>query len=160
MNIYLCCIAFAFTVVIVAANDLARGFNDDISWVTFEEGKKLSTEQNKPLLLLIHKSWCGACKALKPHFATSKEIEELSKEFVMVNVVDEEEPSDKAFAPDGGYIPRIIFIDPAGNVLTDVINEKGNESYKYYYHSPEDIVESMSRVLGRQAEQKPKSEEL
>ena len=33
---------------------------------------------------------------------------------------------------------RLCLSDPAGNVLTDVINEKGNESYKYYYHSPED----------------------
>ena len=31
---------------------------------------------------------------------------ELSEDFVMVNLGDDEEPSDPKYKPDGGYIPR------------------------------------------------------
>ncbi|KAB0387046.1 hypothetical protein FD755_002002, partial [Muntiacus reevesi] len=50
---------------------------------------------------------------------------------------DEEEPKDEDFSPDGGYIPRILFLDPSGKVRPEIINENGNPSYKYFYISAE-----------------------
>lgn len=98
-------------------------------------------------MYVIHKTWCGACKQLRPKFAESTEIEELSKKFVMVNLQDEEEPSDSSYAPDGGYIPRIVFADSEGTVKEELINEKGNPKYKYYYSDAASIVESMRGAL-------------
>jgi protein-disulfide reductase (glutathione) len=48
--------------------------------------------------------------ALKSQFSASKAIEDLSSHFVMVNVEDSEEPKDEQYFPDGGYVPRILFV--------------------------------------------------
>lgn len=97
-------------------------------------------------MLIIHKSWCGACKALKPKFKDSEEIAKLSKYFVMVNTLDDDEPKDPMYSPDGGYIPRILFISD-GKVQEDLIHENGNPKYKYYYHSPDGIINTMQRAI-------------
>ncbi|CAF93073.1 unnamed protein product, partial [Tetraodon nigroviridis] len=46
---------------------------------------------------------------------------------------DEEEPKDDSFSPDGGYIPRILFLDPSGKVHPEITNKNGNPNYKYFY---------------------------
>ncbi|KAJ6662553.1 hypothetical protein lerEdw1_011690 [Lerista edwardsae] len=53
---------------------------------------------------------------------------------------DEEEPKDDTFSPDGGYIPRILFMDPSGRVHPEIINERGNPSYKYFYTNAEQEI--------------------
>lgn len=50
---------------------------------------------------------------LQREFKTSSRLDDLKKlaeNFVMVEVVDDEEPEDDKYAPDGGYIPRILFL--------------------------------------------------
>ncbi|KAL5016576.1 hypothetical protein ScPMuIL_006165 [Solemya velum] len=132
-----CLFFFLVSLCTCTANELSRGWGDDIEWITLEDGLVKAKDEQKPLMLLIHKSWCGACKALKPKFEAAKEITTLSSEFVMVNVQDEEEPKDSQYSPDGGYIPRVLFLDYNGNVRTEFYNEKGNEKYKFYYPVPD-----------------------
>lgn len=81
------------------------------SWQTLEAGKAESLRSGKPLLLLIWKTWCGACKSLRPKFAASSDIAAEAPGFVMVNVVDDEEPSDALYKPEGaGYSAlRLLF---------------------------------------------------
>jgi len=65
----------------------------------------------------------------------------------MVNTQDEDEPPEETYRPDGGYIPRIMFFNPNGELLKDVINEYGNPQYKYYYYDVESMMSSMKKVI-------------
>ncbi|EDO43891.1 predicted protein [Nematostella vectensis] len=128
---------------------LARGWGDHIKWRTYLDGLEEAKKSGKPIMLVIHKTWCGACKALKPKFAESTEISALSNMFVMVNTEDEEEPRNKEFVPDGGYIPRIFFLDAFGNVQKDFYNEFGNQKFKYFYGDAESIARSMKKAAAK-----------
>jgi len=127
----------------VAAESNGRGWNDNIDWKTWDEGLALAKSTNKPAMLVIHKTWCGACKSLKPKFAESKEIEAESQNFIMINLQDDEEPKDASFAPDGGYIPRIIYVSPDGIPRPDIFNKNRPDQYKYFYSSAEEVVQGM-----------------
>jgi len=137
----------------------AHGFNDGIEWHTLDEGLALAKTENKPIMLLIHKSWCGACKRLKPEFQNSPDIVPLSKNFVMVNTVDDAEPKDSMFSPDGGYIPRILFLTPQGEVQPEIFN-KGRDNYKYFYPSIGEVITTMKSVMGAAATSTAAKQEL
>ncbi|KAK6747447.1 hypothetical protein RB195_000568 [Necator americanus] len=130
-------------------NPLAHGFTDEIDWVEWDRAIGVAKDLNKPIFFLIHKTWCGACKGLKNEFKTSfktPELIELSKKFVMVNVEDDDEPEDDKYAPDGGYIPRILFLDTdADPLLTN--NENNYKNNKYFYPLVPQIIDGMKRAL-------------
>merc|ERR1719272_823968 len=113
-------LSFALVAATIAAvrggAELGRGWNDEIEWQTMEAAKEAAATSGKPIMVVIHKTWCGACKSLKPKFAASKEIQKVAEMFEMVNAQDDEEPKGEEFTPDGGYIPRIMFLTPGGEV--------------------------------------------
>eukprot|EP00026_Physarum_polycephalum_P018936 Phypoly_transcript_20728.p1 GENE.Phypoly_transcript_20728~~Phypoly_transcript_20728.p1 ORF type:complete len:156 (+),score=22.11 Phypoly_transcript_20728:169-636(+) len=131
-----------------SSDSLARGWGDDITWHTLDAARALSKENGKPVMIIIHKSWCGACKRLKPDFAGSSDIVKLSANFNMVNALDDEEPADEEFKPDGGYIPRIFYLDPATQkVRTDIYNKAGSDKYKYFYSDASAVLAGMKSAL-------------
>ncbi|XP_073239584.1 uncharacterized protein [Porites lutea] len=133
---------------IIENNFLARGFGDSIAWVTFEDGLEQIKKSDKLMLLLIHKTWCGSCKALKPKLAASKEFAQMSRHFVMVNTEDEEEPKGSQFIVDGEYIPRVLFLNPEGKVIDEIWNEGTKHPHvKYYYSGPQELIAAMKRAL-------------
>ena len=147
MRTSLLAVALFGIICLSAANEWSRGFGENVNWVSFEEGKKISKETGKPQLLLIHKTWCGACKRLKGSFSDDSAVVALQDHFVMSNVEDDEEPQEDEFRPSGsGYIPRILFLEN-GVVRDDVFNANGNPSYKYFYPNVEAVAEGMKHAL-------------
>ncbi|EYB88213.1 hypothetical protein Y032_0251g193 [Ancylostoma ceylanicum] len=135
----------------IYSNPLAHGFGEDIDWVPWDDAIEKALDNNKPIFLLIHKTWCHACKALKKTFQQSnarKAFKKLSEYFIMVNTEDDEEPFEEEYRPDGKYIPRLLFLDKNGDLLEQFKNKKAEyKNYAYYYSSPADIINSMKEVL-------------
>ncbi|PAV63962.1 hypothetical protein WR25_18791 [Diploscapter pachys] len=132
-------------------NPLAHGFGNDIDWVQWDDAIEKALDESKPIFLLIHKTWCHACKALKKTFQQSnarKAFKTLSQHFIMVNTEDDEEPFEDEYKPDGKYIPRLLFLDRNGDLLSEFKNKKAEyKNYGYYYSSPADILNTMKDVL-------------
>lgn len=133
-----------------AATAPSNGFGEQIAWRGFDEGLAEATKLARPLMLVVHASWCGQCKALQPKFS-EPELQELSAQFVMVNVDQDQAPRALEFAPDGTYVPRVLFIDPqTGKPDTSLVNE--NRGRTIYYYSPiDDLVGTMKKALDRHA---------
>ncbi|XP_065197371.1 thioredoxin domain-containing protein 12-like [Sycon ciliatum] len=127
---------------------LARGFGDHLDWKTQADGLAEAKESGKPIMMLIHKSWCSACNALKKEFQNpNDDIDKLSKHFVLVNLEDDEEPREEKYGPDGKYIPRILFLHSDGEPDVDIQNVEGNPNYVYFYSQASEVTASMKEAL-------------
>uniref|UniRef100_A0A914E580 RING-type E3 ubiquitin transferase n=1 Tax=Acrobeloides nanus TaxID=290746 RepID=A0A914E580_9BILA len=130
-------------------NPLAHGLGDDIDWVEWDQAVSISLDLNKPIFLLIHKTWCGACQSLKGRLSKDpkrNEFVELSKKFVMVNLEDDEEPQDEKYAPDGGYIPRLFFLDKKGDPMA-IDNKEKYAKNPHFYPELTQILGAMKKAL-------------
>ncbi len=129
----------------------SNGFNDDIAWHGLDEGLAQAKQTGRPLMLLVHASWCNRCKELVPVFHDER-IEALSERFVMVNVDQDREPRVEAYAPDGTYIPRVLFFDPdTGRPDTSLLNPRRSRT-RYYYSPVDDLAGVMTKALARYGE--------
>lgn len=115
---------------------VSRGWGKNIKWVkNYEEGLSEISKSQKPLMVIHHLDNCPHSKALKEAFVADKSIQKMAKnDFIMLNVV--EETGDKNLAPDGYYVPRILFVDPSQTVRTDIV---GKYSENLYAYTPDDL---------------------
>lgn len=126
----------------------AHGFNDAIAWTPLQQAIADSADTSMPLMLVVHASWCSKCKALAPSFG-NPELQALSEKFIMVNVDQDATPESLQYAPDGTYIPRVLFFDPkTGEVDPELLNPVRNR-FKYFYMPKDDLVGTMKKALER-----------
>jgi protein-disulfide reductase (glutathione) len=131
-----------------AATAPSHGFGEAIAWRHLDEGLRQAKSEGRPLMLVVHASWCSQCKALKPVFSEER-LRALSEQFVMVNVDQDQTPAAFGYAPDGSYIPRVLFIDPSTGTADESLQNPRRERYHYYYGPQDDLPAMMEKALER-----------
>jgi protein-disulfide reductase (glutathione) len=126
----------------------SHGFGDAIAWRSLEEGLAESRAEGRPMMLVVHASWCSQCKALKPAFSDPR-LRALSERFVMVNADQDQTPAVLGYAPDGSYIPRVLFFDPTTGSPDESLNNPSRSRYHYYYGPQDDLPAMMEKALER-----------
>jgi len=130
-----------------AATAPANGYGDRIAWRGLDEGLREAAALGRPLMLVVHAAWCPRCKELKRRFFDPA-LAAASERFIMVNLDQDAQPEGLRYGPDGQYIPRILFLDPKGQ-LDATLSNAGRSKYKYFYSHRDDLVGVMQTALDR-----------
>lgn len=129
----------------------ANGWGDEIAWRGLSEGLDEAKRERMPLMLVVHTSWCSKCKKLKASTFRDQKLHELSEQFVMINIDQDAEPNALDYAPDGDYIPRVVFLDPDGKVDAELKNSRPSR-FSYFYMPQDDLIGTMQKALERHAQ--------
>lgn len=127
----------------------ADGWNDAIAWRGLDEGLREAKSTDRPIMLVVHTSWCSKCRALKGLFNRDEQLAELSEQFIMVHADQDNVPQATLYAPDGTYIPRVMFLDSDGKLDKELQNPNRSSKFRYFYTPQEDLVGTMREALDR-----------
>lgn len=127
--------------------DLADVWNGaEIDWRDVRSGIYESSKTGRPVLMVFHASWCPSCKKYRKVFFDQR-IVELSRDYVMILVdADADKMVNGAFAPDGTYVPRTLFLDSQGNIQSQ-LHGAGDPKYPHSIdiESPEELLSLMRK---------------
>jgi thiol:disulfide interchange protein len=106
------------------APNLAEAWNAPaIAWHTLATGIPKATRTGKTVMMVFHAPWCTACAKFRSVFKDERVVA-ASRGVVMILVdADADKTANGAFAPDGTYVPRTLFLSPAGEVRTDLVGK-------------------------------------
>ena len=103
-----------------------------IAWREPDAAFAAAKRENKPIMLVLFTTWCPHCKRFGALLSDAR-IAAASKSFVMVHVnSDDNQALAQKYAPDGMYIPRTLFLDPDG-ALVSTIRANTNGRFQYFY---------------------------
>jgi thiol:disulfide interchange protein len=120
----------------------------EIAWRDVGPGIRESTSTGKPVIMVFHATWCSSCKRYREVWKDSGVVA-ASKSFVMILVdVDKDPDANGSFAPDGTYVPRTIFYDSEGNVMSDVRGSDPEYPHTIDLDDPGELRGLMNKAAG------------
>ena len=116
-----------------------------IEWHDYREGMDEIEITGRPGVLLFYTNWCPHCTRYSTVFH-DREVVGLARDFVMIRVdKDQAEQLNAEYASRGGYVPRTLFLDSAGQV--DWTAAGSHPRYPHFLDTtdPDELVSLMRR---------------
>lgn len=129
---------------------VAEGWNNDaIEWLDFEDGQAEQKKTGKPMLVVIHTTWCPFCARYKKQFFDPRVVE-LAKSFVMVMMDRDLEKAETAkLGPGLNYMPRTLFFSPNGTLRPEIKGANPEFPHWLNHDAPEELVAVMKMALAK-----------
>ena len=142
----------AVVLALLARSALAHDWNDaNVAWKGFDEGLALAQNEKKPVCLIVYTEWCPHCGNFAKIFHDQTVVEK-AKQFVMIHAdQDKEKERTQKYAPDGGYIPRTMFLASDGTLAADVHAPRPQYQYFYVEKDPASVLAGMDAALAKLA---------
>ena len=146
-------VRFALAGVLLAALAVparAHDWNDaNVAWKSLDDGLALAKKDGKPVCLVVYTEWCPHCANYSKVFHDATVVAR-SKQLVMVRLdQDKEKERTQKYAPDGGYIPRTMFLAPDGTLAADVHAPRPQYQYFYDEKDPASVLAGMDAALAK-----------
>ncbi len=124
-----------------------RWNGSQIQWRSWDDGLAESRRTGRPMIAVLHATWCRTCRSYRRIFYTFAAVEK-AKQVVMVLVdVDQQAEIANKLTPDGRYVPRNFAIDARGMPRLEIVSS--NPKYKYFLDpsQPSGFTAFVDRVL-------------
>lgn len=123
-------------------------WNDQgIQWRQYEEGLAQAKTAQKPVCLIFFTEWCPHCTNYSKVFHEPAVVER-AKDFVMIRVeADKNRELAGKHEPDGGYVPRTLFLSPSGAFDPDLRDHDGKYQYFYSEKDPAPLLAKMAQAV-------------
>jgi thiol-disulfide isomerase/thioredoxin len=133
-----------------AARNAGESWNDaQIDWQPYEQGMERAKAEGKPVCVVIYTDWCPHCKNYS-HVFEDPRVVERARDFVMIRANgDKEADVAQRYAPDGGYVPRTLFLAPDGTLQADVHAPRPKFIHFYDEHDPASLLGGMQAALAK-----------
>lgn len=131
---------------------VAEGWNNDaIEWFDLEDGRAEQKKTGKPMMVVIHTTWCPFCKKYSRHFYDQRVVD-LAKSFVMVMMDRDLEKTETAkLGPGVNYMPRTLFYTPDGTLRPEIKGANIEFPHWLDHDSPEELVAAMTKASTSQS---------
>lgn len=145
-------LALVLAVLPLAARAEPPPYADDwngaqIAWRDVRSGIYEAASSGKTAIMVFHAPWCVACRQYRAVF-NDPGVVAASKNFVMMLIdADADKSTNGAFSPDGTYVPRTLFINSEGDVLSKYVGKDQQFPHSIDIKSPDELRALMQRAV-------------